>query len=79
MWSDSIVGAGCAGLLVPATPTLSRVSQIMPLILQKEDHGRWLDGSAGLLSLSPPPGDDEIFLEESDESWSTGSTDNDNS
>lgn len=73
LWSASPAGAGCAGLLVPATPTLSRVSNIMPLILQKADYARWLDGRAGLLSLSPRPADEDIYLEESDEAWSTGS------
>ncbi len=65
-------GSGCAGLLGAATPTVSRVSSVMPIILAPGDYGRWLGGRTGLLSLAPVYDDEAIFLEEGDELWSTG-------
>lgn len=63
---------GCAGILVMANPLVERVSRHMPLLVDPDDYGAWLDGTASLLSLTAITDEHAYYLEATDERWSTG-------
>lgn len=71
-WAGICTPDGCAGVLVRANTVVETASEMMPRLLHPSDHTAWL-GGATLLSLSAMPEDQEFYLENLWERWSTGS------
>lgn len=70
-WAGLCGEDGCAGLLVRAPDVLAPLTQTMPRLLSPEDCGRWLTG-APLLSLDPFFDEDQFYVEQLGELWSSG-------
>jgi putative SOS response-associated peptidase YedK len=70
------VGAVFMGAVTKSNPLVARVGPIMPAILRRSDCEQWLFGNVkdalGLWRKPYPEG--EMWLEQTDELWSTGAS-----